>query len=312
MHGVPGTGKGLFINRVLRPILGAAQVAMKRLEELVEPYNGYMERCFLVAVDEVQTSTLYNEKGVMAKIKNFITEPTISIRNMHQNAYPAANYTNWIFSSNMPDPVSVDINDRRFNVARYQTTPLVITAAEVAAMDTEVQAFYDYLMAYKVDWEKASTPLDTADRKNLMQISEASIDTVARALLEGDFEFFLDHLPTNAITNNIMMDIAEDYKGTLNRLLKRIELNECNISRDELRAIFEYTVGDMPKSPNKFTSRLKHHRIHTTRLRVEGVVMHGIKVTWSNIPADAKARLSGKPQAVTSTTLKSTTTKGTP
>jgi phage/plasmid-associated DNA primase len=121
LHGRTGTGKGVLFNRIISPLLGQAQVAAKRMEELSEPYNGYMERCFIVFVDEVQTSILRNEKGVMAKIKNFITEPTISIRNMHQNAYPAANFTNWIFASNMPDPVAVDMNDRRFNVGRYQT-----------------------------------------------------------------------------------------------------------------------------------------------------------------------------------------------
>jgi hypothetical protein len=97
------------------------------MEELTEPYNGWMESSFFVFVDEVQTSTLRNERGVMAKIKNFITEPTISVRNMYQNARPVQNYTNWIFASNMPDPVAVDINDRRMNVGRYQSEPLSIT-----------------------------------------------------------------------------------------------------------------------------------------------------------------------------------------
>lgn len=302
LHGRTGTGKGVLFNRILSPLFGSAQCATKRMEELTEPYNGYMERCFIVFVDEVQTSTLRNEKGVMAKIKNFITEPIISIRNMHQNAYPATNYTNWIFASNMPDPVAVDMNDRRFNVGRYQTEPIALSQAEYDAIPNELKAFYDYLAGYKVDIEKASKPMDTDDRKALMQISEASIDTVARALLEGDFDFFMDHLPTNTVGNNLIMDIVEDYKATLLRFIPRTEPNgKCNISRDELRAIFEWCVGDMPKSPNKFTSRMKHHRIHTERLRVDGVVCHAITVHWKNIPSDAKARLTGKPQAVTGT-----------
>jgi hypothetical protein len=155
-------------------------------------------------------------------------------------------------------------------------------------------------MSYKADLIAASTPMESSDRANLMAISEASIDTVARALLAGDFEFFVDHLPTNVVSDRVTMDIVEDYKATLTRLVARAdpETMKCNISRDELRAIFEYTVGDMPKSPNKFTSRMKHHRIHTQRLRVDGVVCHGIGVTWQSIAPDAKARLTGKPQPV--------------
>lgn len=301
LHGRTGTGKGVLFNRILSPLLGSSQVAAKRMEELSEPYNGYMEKCFIVFVDEVQTSILRNEKGVMAKIKNFITEPTISIRNMHQNAYPAANFTNWIFASNMPDPVAVDMNDRRFNVGRYQTEPLDLSQAEYNAIPNELKAFYDHLVAYKVDTDKASRPMDTDDRRALMQISEASIDTVARAMLDGDFEFFMDHLPTNPVTSNLTMDLVEDYKAALLRLIARTEpTGKCNISRDELRVIFEWCVGDMPKSPNKFTSRMKHHRIITQRLRCDGVVCHAITINWKDIPVDAKARLTGKPHAVAS------------
>lgn len=298
LHGRTGTGKGLLMNNVLKPLFGSDQIAIKRMEELSEPYNGFMESCFIVFVDEVQTSVLRNERGVMAKIKNFITEPAISIRRMYQNAYSARNRTNWIFASNMADPVAVDMNDRRFNVGKYQEEALVISRDEVEAIPSELQAFWDFLKSYKVDWDAAATPMDTADRRNLMQISEASIDTVARAILAGDFEFFMDHLPTNPLSDNVTMDKAETYKATLLRLVNRAETDECNVSRDELFAIFEWTVGDMPKSPNKFTSRLKHHRIHTKRLRVDGVVAHGILVVWKNIPADAKARLIGKPQSV--------------
>lgn len=298
LHGRTGTGKGLLMNEILSPLFGRDQIAIKRMEELNEPYNGYMERSFIVFVDEVQTSTLRNERGVMAKIKNFITEPVISVRNMYSNARAVPNFTNWIFASNMPDPVAVDMNDRRFNVGKYQQAQLILKPGEYETISKELQAFYNMLMAYKVDFINASTPMETRDRTNLMQISEASIDTVARALLDGDFEFFIDHLPTNPVGSAIVMDLVEDYKATLLRLLKRMEEDKCNISRDELRTIFEWTVGDMPKSPNKFTSRMKHHRIHTERVRVDGVVQHGIKIEWTKIPVDAKARLIGKPQIV--------------
>ena len=299
LHGCPGTGKGVLFNKVLKPLFGQAQVAAKRMEELAEPYNGFMERCFIVFVDEVQTSTLRNERGVMAKVKNFITEPTISIRNMHQNAYPAPNYTNWIFASNMPDPVAIDMNDRRINVGKYQNAPLSYAPGEYEAIDSELQNFWDALISIEVDWDAATTPMDTEDRKNLISISEASIDTVARALTEGDFEFFVDHLPTNPSGDRVTMDKIEEYKAALVRFINRMEQDgKCNIARDELFALFEYTVGDMPRSPNKFTSRLKHHRIHTAKVRVDGVVMNGIAVAWKSIPADAKARLTGRPQPI--------------
>ena len=74
LHGVEGTGKGIMMNRILRPIFGKEQTAMRRMEELNEPYNSYMKRCFLVFIDEVESKALMNEKGVMAKLRTFITE----------------------------------------------------------------------------------------------------------------------------------------------------------------------------------------------------------------------------------------------
>lgn len=301
LHGRTGTGKGLIINNILAPIFGHAHVATKRMEELDEPYNAYMEGKLFVSIDEVQTSTLRNERGVMAKIKNFITEPIISVRNLYQHARPVNNYTNWIFCSNMPDPVAVDMNDRRFNVAKYQSESLQITQAEIDSIPNELQPFWDYLAAYKVDEIAASSPLDTEDRQNLMRISEASIDTVAKALLDGDFEFLVDQLPTNIVSNNVTLDLVETYKATLLRILTRIENSNYNVSRDELFAIFNWAVGDMPKSPNKFTSRLKHHRIHTSKVRVDGMSVYGMSINWKDIPADAKARLTGKPQPAQTT-----------
>lgn len=298
LHGTTGTGKGLLMNNILTPLFGYNQVATKRMDDIAEPYNAWMERTFIVFVDEVQTSILRNEKGVIAKLKNFITEPTISVRAMYQNSYAAQNRTNWIFASNMPDPVMVDMNDRRMNVARYQNERLEITQEEIDSIPHELQAFWDYLKAYAVDFDKAATPMDTEDRQNLMRISEASIDSVSNALLSGDLEFFIDQLPTGVVTNMVMLDLVENYKHTLIRIIDRNEEWGVKISRDELRAIYEYAVGDMPKSPNKFTARLKHHRIHTTRMRVGNDITYGIEVKWREVPADAKARLIGKPQAV--------------
>lgn len=296
LHGRTGTGKGVLMNNILRQLLGLDQTASKGLEQLAEHYDGFLERCFLVMVDEVQTSTLRNEKGVMAKLKHFITEPTVSVRDMYQKAHQIRNYSNWIFASNMPDPVLIDSNDRRFNVGKYQPNEIVLTQKDIDAIAKELQNFYDFLAAYSVNLVEASTPMDTEDRKNLINIGESSIDTVAMALLNGDFGFFIDELPTNTPTSNVMIDAIENYKATMLRILERGP--NCNISRDELHHIFEYTVGDMPKSPNKFTSRLKHHRIHMKPVRVEGILVRGLSVDWKIIPIDAKARLIGRPQSV--------------
>jgi hypothetical protein len=285
LHGRTGTGKGILMNKILRPLFGDKQTATRRMEELNEPYNVYMRNAFIVFVDEVETKALTNERGAMAKIKNFITEPLIVLRAMYQNGQEVPNYTNWIFSSNRPDPMAIDREDRRINVGRYQPEQLVISDAELAQVEAGLQSFYDYLMLYPLDEAKASTVLQTTDRDTLVSISESSVDVAVNALLDGDFNFFLEQLPTtnhhqrNALRNNEV----EDFKDTLKQLMSRTDpLNgKCSISRDELHVLFNYVVGSMPTSPNKFSSLLKHHRVHLEVVWINKAV-RGLKVTWTD------------------------------
>ena len=55
---------------------------------------------------------------------------------------------------------------------------------------------------------------------------------------------------------------------------------ESRLSRDELLVVFEHCVGNMPKTPNKFTSLLKHRGIKLERMRVQSAVTYGLRVEW--------------------------------
>lgn len=287
LHGNTGTGKGILTNNILRPLFGN-HTTSRRMEELADKYNHFMTDSLLVFVDEVQIKALGNEKGIMAKLKNFITEELVPIRSMYQNAAEQYNRTNWILMSNMSDPVPVDKNDRRFNVAKYQSQKLNITSKEIDQLLKELQAFHDYLMSYHVDELAVRTVMQTDDRTTLISISESSIDTATSALLEGDFKFFFDQLPTDNshLRNALTANRVEDYKEVLSTILTRA-MNKppnahrgCGISREELRTLLDYVCGGMPQSPNKFSSLLKHHRVHIGPIWIPPKTVNGIYVTW--------------------------------
>lgn len=284
LHGTQGTGKGILTNNILRPLFGTHS-ATRRMEELNEKYNHFMEGSFLVFVDEVQTKALQNERGVMAKLKNFITEETVAVRAMYANATEVRNHTNWIFMSNMSDPISIDREDRRMNVGKYQANKLVISDAEVKAIDKELQTFYDLLVNYPVDLDQAGTVIQSADRDTMISISESSVDTVGGSLLSGDMNFFIEQLPTDNshVRNALLASKVKDYEDVLKSLIARTQPSgACAISREELRTLFDYTVGSMPSTPNKFTSLLKHHRIHLEVVWVNNKSVRGIKVVWKD------------------------------
>lgn len=292
LHGTTGTGKGVLFANILRPIFGVNQTAAQNMQSLGEPYNHWMKKSFIVFVDEVQTKALQNEQGVIAKFKNYITEKMVPIREMYKGVQECRNYTNWILASNKPDPVSIDGEDRRMNVGKYQPDKLVLTDKEFEQIEKELQAFHDYLLYYPVDKQRANTVLDSTDRQTMISISESSVDTVGTAILDGIFGFLMEQLPnstTNSASNVQKFNETEDYKQVLQALLQRTDRNNgaCNIARDELRTIFGYVVGGMPATPNKFTSLLKHHRIHMTDVWINtGTTAgkeRGIKTTWTDL-----------------------------
>jgi hypothetical protein len=233
LHGTEGTGKGILSNNILRPILGMQNTTSRRMEELSEQYNSFMKNSFLVVVDEVQTTALQNERGVMAKLRNFITDPKVPIRAMYATGVEFPNYSNWIFNSNMPDPVTIPKTDRRFNVGKYQKQKLLVSDKEIALINAELQAFHDYLLYYPLDIEQAHKIIETDDRTTMISIGESSIDTVSSELLGGNFNFFMDQLPagTRYMGDNVSTIRLENYKHTLAELIQRTDqtTGKCSV-----------------------------------------------------------------------------------
>lgn len=278
-HGTQGTGKGLMLDRVLRPILGADYVVSKRMEELDSQFNGYMERCLLLFVDEAQASS-FSRKDVMdSNFKNYITEPKISIRRMHTMPYEVSNYMNMVFASNKDDVVVIDPGDRRFNVGTYQEKQLDISDVELRQVDDELVDFYGYLMTREADKDKARRPLNNSAKQRMIHIGQASIDAVCNAVLSGDFQFFWEQRPDGlGNSGNTSRDIIA---GAYVRLLEEIKAGKRpTLSRDELHTLFEYALGGMPQSPYKFTSLLKHHRLVLETVSHSGKSVRGVKVKW--------------------------------
>ena len=287
MQGTQGTGKGLLMHNILTPLFGYENVAAKRMEELESQFTEFMENKFIVFIDEIESGkSLYHAK-VTAKLKNLIVEPMISIRNMYRPAYLAPNFASMIFASNKPSSVEVAPDDRRFNVGVYQENKLQITGPEIDQIDQELGEFYAYLMHYPADPDRARTPLISQSRSTLIDISRTAIDTISDALLKGDLQTLWDHLPSQkALTpgNALIQTKSQGYRDLIVDVVNNIG-NHDKLTRDELYTIFEYTVGNMPTSPNKLTSTLKHHRLHLKPVWKYNRSVRGIEVNWKVDPA---------------------------
>lgn len=284
-QGTQGTGKGLLMNKILMPLFGETQTVVKRAGELSEKWTDFVAGKFIVFIDEVQTSAFKDEAGVIANLKNFITEPTVTVRMMNKNSYAVPNYANYLFASNKPDPVNVDKEDRRFNVGPYQGEKIVVSQADLDAIPKELQDFMFYLMSYAVDKVQASTVMQSEARNTLINLSQTTSESTASALQEGDMTFFLDQLPTD---DSYKIDpkrlaLVEEYRRTLCNILSRSKSGgQCNVQRDEMFVIFNYTVGGMSASPTTFTRFLGHKQIEVKPVSVYGRIVRGIPVTWKD------------------------------
>jgi hypothetical protein len=293
-HGVQGTGKGLLVHHVLIPLFGHEYVTVKRMEELEDQFNGYIENTLLVIVDEAQISDSKKSRMIMANLKNQITEPWVSIRRMHQEGRMVRNYTNWMFLSNMPDPVMIDASDRRFNVGVFQTERLVISDEEVAQIAEELPHFAQHLLDYEMDLDRARTVLQSEDRDRVIQTSKTSAELVAEALQKGQLDMFWEALPSGAID---VMPVQQQLMLTeySNLVHAAVMDGKKKFTRDEIRVLFEYLCGDMPRTPTKFTQLLRHRNLHIKVMNIGGRAVRGLEVEWNVDPAwleERRAELS--------------------
>ena len=276
LHGNEGTGKGVLFHHIITPILGKENVASITMRALDSTFNGFMERALAVFVDEVQISALKGSLGISASLRNFITEKTASIRRMYSEPYNCRSYANFIFASNMPDPVVVPPTDRRFHVGAFQAEKLVLSEQEIAILGNQVEDFYMYLAGRTVDRSRSKEILESEDRERLMKLSQTAADTMAEVLLDGDIEDLVVNLPQHG-----MLPSEAAYIALVKSILEKGK-QESQLTRDEILTIFQYRVGkEVPDSPNKFTSFLKHHRIYTKRIRADNRIMYGISVNWN-------------------------------
>lgn len=279
LHGIEGTGKGLLIHKVLIPLLGRGNVAVVPMRELEDRFNPFVESSLLVVVDEAEINESKVSSMIMASMKNWITEPEVSVRKMFTAAYTVPNYCNFLFNSNKPAPVVVSSSDRRINVAEFQSEKLEISDAEIESIKDELPAFADYLLLHAADTQQARTVLVNSDRLEMMAASSNSIETTAQALRKGNLEFFWDALPAGE-SGHIGAEQTALYDAYTHIIRSALREPSQVLTRDELRVLFAYNVGDVPRTPAKFASFLNHHRIYLEAVTKSDRSVRGYKVNW--------------------------------
>jgi hypothetical protein len=193
IHGVPGTGKGLLFNFILTPIFGRDYCNVRQIRDLKDKFNGWMEHTILCNIDEANADDLsFEGKEVVNSLKNWITEPYMSIRHMQAASVLRSSYINFVFTTNDFGVLPIQNGDRRFNVAPRQMDKLEITDEEIALLKKELSQFSAYLNRYSVDKSKVIKPLNNAAKLELKEAARSSIDEFYDAVAKGDIMYFVE------------------------------------------------------------------------------------------------------------------------
>ena len=283
-HGIEGTGKGFFINKIVMKLLGGKNAMSVTVSNLEDQFNGWLEGKLLAFIDEVDVDDFKDKGKITAKLRNYITEPTMALRRMRQQTIDVPNHVSFIFSSNRPQPVYIPETDRRYNVGNFQGSKLA--RPDDDAVSAELEAFAQFLLAHKADVKQANDVMHTEARDRIAKLSVTSIVESCNAVKNGDLDALWSSMPderlilesgiVNANTVNAQM-----YATLIRRLAKDALMNSnARLSRDELLIIMQYNVGNMPQNPYKFTSLLRHNGIETRQMRINGMKSYGIDVDW--------------------------------
>ena len=335
LSGIQGTGKGVITNDIIARTLGEAYVAIQDGAIMEDNYNGWIENKLFVSLNEVDIASSTISKKILTKLKHWINEPTMPMRHMYRGSYEAKSYCNFLMSANETAPLQLSQDDRRYNIGNYQPDKLIYTTADIEAIRKENKAWMNYIMTRKADVNYARAILHNEARQRLVDVSLTSNESVAYSLLNGDLMHLQSVVPDMALQvdlHGMNTGFASHYEavvrrevtGLVNMGLKlsaqKLSVREkeqlrrkhpgaditfvrSRLTREEMYTIFEFTVGNMPATPIKFTQFLRHRGINIEPVKVDGLAKRGIYVTWtvtSEQLDELKAWLSQKPAAPTS------------
>jgi hypothetical protein len=295
--GVPGTGKGLFVHRILKPLFGEQQVPMRSLENIEEHFNLYMRTALFLVVDEFRMAASGNMGKMADKLKHQITEPNLTIRAMRTNQIELPSFCNFIFLTNRADAVKIEEGDRRYNVGPRQEHKIEERHPDLLSnldtLDKELYLFAGFLQAFQVDVRMAHSALENKAKQDMKQVSMSVLEEFANAIKTNNLEYFVDIL-------DIPLTNTYDAGGisTAQRYIKNwiaTSEQETVVPMQHFKIVYDVlTDNTKTLSIRDFTKAMNRLSITTTRKRIGGDARtsapRGVLLTW-HLKEDVKQSL---------------------
>lgn len=282
LSGVQGTGKGVFANKVLKPLFGDKFTPVRTLENMEEQFNDYMRQAIICVVDEFHMPGQKSALTKMAnKLKNMITEPSITIRAMRSNQVELPSFTSFIFNSNHADAVAIEASDRRYNVAPPQNTPLNVAHPDidrrVENIEAELPYFAGALSAFDVNARLVRLPIMNEAKSNMIVAGQSISEEFVSAVKDGRLEYFnpiLD-MSISGINDGQMIGPAQ---AIVKKWMNNVD-SELSVKQEELRIIYNVLTQDNQSSV-KFGKMLQKAGVNTNKTRIGQSSARSLKIRW--------------------------------
>jgi len=285
--GVPGTGKGVLVQKVLKPLFGEQQVPMRSLENIEEQFNLYMRTALFLIVDEFRMGDSGNIGRMADKLKHQITEPTLTIRAMRSNQIELPSFCNFIFLTNRADAVRIEEGDRRYNVSPRQERRLENVHPEVinniSTLRSELYNFAGSLKTFAVDARMAHTVLENSAKTEMRQISMSVLEEFATAIKNQNLVYFSEVLdiPLANTFDAGSISIAQRYvKDWISKAG-----TEMVIPMQHFKLVYDVLTDSRNKlSARDFSKSMSRYNVNTGRKRVgadkSSSAPRGVILTW--------------------------------
>lgn len=180
-----GTGKSLFWEGIVRPIFGEYGTTAGQ-HQLDSQFTEWRSRKLFVLFEEVLSrSDRYNHLGT---IKHMITGRDMRINPKGLPERVEANHLNCCFLSNEPQPIPLELEDRRFMVVEAKNFIQDAFKNEVvnSLKNGGIAAFYHHLLHYPLgDFDPHSKPIQTVARKKIVAFGLPSWEVFWREWKSG-------------------------------------------------------------------------------------------------------------------------------
>jgi hypothetical protein len=177
MNGQEGSGKGCILN-LIRLIMGNYLYSTSDNSVVNKNFNGEIEKKLLVFFDEIG----WTEKDCQGKLKQWITEPTISIEGKGIERKEIKSFHNFIFTTNNIRIMNLSKTDRRYVIFKTSNKYCGDYEYFKPFFDKEntkklASAFYHYLLQVDIsNWNPAIIPY-TNERQEQIELSKNKVES---------------------------------------------------------------------------------------------------------------------------------------